>query len=94
MKLKKWLIAVPLTLALALGVAACGSSDDSGSSSSGDAVSGEIAGAGASSQEAAMNAWIVAFQENNPDANISDDPVGSGGGEQFFYRGRHFLWWH
>lgn len=90
LKLKKWLIAVPLTLALAIGVAACGSSNDSGSSS-GDAVSGEIAGAGASSQEAAMNAWIVAFQENNPDANISYDPVGSGGGrEQFIAGGTSF----
>ncbi|HNC06055.1 MAG TPA: substrate-binding domain-containing protein, partial [Solirubrobacterales bacterium] len=91
--MKKWLIAIPLTLALALGVAACGSSDsDSGSSgSSGDAVSGEIAGAGASSQEAAMAAWVAGFQENNPDANIAYDPVGSGGGrEQFIAGGTDF----
>jgi len=93
LNLKKWLIAIPLTLALALGVAACGSSDsDSGSSgSSGDAVSGEIAGAGASSQEAAMAAWVAGFQENNPDANIAYDPVGSGGGrEQFIAGGTDF----
>lgn len=88
MKLKKWLIAVPLTLALALGVAACGSSDsDSNGSGGGDAVSGEIAGAGASSQEAAMNAWIVGFQDSNPDATISYDPVGSGGGREQFIAG-------
>ncbi len=89
MNLKKWLIAVPLTLALALGVAACGSDDsDSGSGGSGgEAVSGEIAGAGASSQEAAMNGWIVAFQDDNPDATISYDPVGSGGGREQFIAG-------
>ena len=90
MNLKKWLIAVSLTFALALGVAACGSSDDSSSGdsgSSGSAVSGEIAGAGASSQEAAMNAWIAGFGDANPDANISYDPVGSGGGREQFIAG-------
>jgi phosphate transport system substrate-binding protein len=93
LNLKKWLIAVPLTLALALGVAACGSSDSDsgGSGSSGSAVSGEIAGAGASSQEAAMAAWTAGFQADNPDANIAYDPVGSGGGrEQFIAGGTDF----
>ena len=93
MNLKKWLIAIPLTLALALGVAACGSSDDDsgGSSSGGEAVSGQIAGAGASSQEAAMAAWIAGFQSDNPDATIAYDPVGSGGGrEQFIAGGTDF----
>ncbi|MCB8914994.1 MAG: phosphate ABC transporter substrate-binding protein PstS [Thermoleophilales bacterium] len=91
--MKKWLIAIPLTLALALGVAACGSSDDDsgGSSSGGEAVSGQIAGAGASSQEAAMAAWIAGFQSDNPDATIAYDPVGSGGGrEQFIAGGTDF----
>lgn len=89
MKLKKWLIAIPLTLALGLGVAACGSDDSSNGGSSG--LSGEIAGAGASSQEAAMNGWIVAFQDDNPDVTISYDPVGSGGGrEQFIAGGTSF----
>jgi len=95
LKLKNLLIAIPLTLALALGVAACGDSDsdssDSGSTDTAAAVSGEIAGAGASSQEAAMDAWIVGFQDSNPDANISYDPVGSGGGrEQFIAGGTSF----
>jgi len=88
LKLKKWLIAVPLTLALALGVAACGGDSESGGSGSdGTAVSGEIAGAGASSQEAAMNAWIAAFGNENPGANVSYDPVGSGGGREQFIAG-------
>lgn len=90
LNLKKWFVVIPLTLALGLGVAACGDSD-SGSSGSSDSVAGQIAGAGASSQEAAMNGWIVGFQETNPDAVIDYDPVGSGGGrEQFIASGTSF----
>jgi len=87
LNLKKWLVAVPLTLALALGVAACGSSDSNSGGSDSASVSGEIAGAGASSQEAAMQAWTVAFTDNNPDANVTYDPVGSGGGREQFIAG-------
>ncbi|MCB0829430.1 MAG: phosphate ABC transporter substrate-binding protein PstS, partial [Solirubrobacterales bacterium] len=91
LNLKKWFVAVPLTLALAFGVAACGSSDSDSGGSSGDTVSGEIAGAGSSAQEAAMNGWIAAFQDANPDATLSYDPVGSGGGrEQFIAGGTSF----
>jgi len=91
LKLKKWLIAIPLALILGLGVAACGSDDSADGSGDSSSLSGEIAGAGASSQEAAMNGWIVAFQEDNPDVNISYDPVGSGGGrEQFIAGGTSF----
>jgi phosphate transport system substrate-binding protein len=77
-------------MALAFGVAACGSSDSDSSGSGGSgssSVSGEIAGAGASSQEAAMDAWMVAFQDDNPDATVSYDPVGSGGGREQFIAG-------
>jgi phosphate transport system substrate-binding protein len=87
LNLKKWLIAVPLTLALAFGVAACGSSDSDSGDSGNSSVSGEIAGAGASSQEAAMDAWMVAFQDENADATVSYDPVGSGGGREQFIAG-------
>ncbi len=95
MRIKKWLLAIPLVLALSIGVAACGSDDsDSGSTDSASAdgnLSGQIAGAGASSQEAAMNGWIVGFQDANPDVTISYDPVGSGGGrEQFIAGGTSF----
>ena len=84
-----------LALALALGVSACGdpetstsSGSNSNSASSGDkALSGQIAGAGASSQEAAMQAWIAGFQDQNPDATVSYDPVGSGGGREQFVAG-------
>ncbi len=88
MSSKLWVV-LAATGALAIGVAACGSSNDdsSGSTSASSSVSGEIAGAGASSQEAAQEAWIAGFQDANADATISYDPVGSGGGREQFIAG-------
>ena len=80
--------------ALAFGVAACGDDEEpaaggggTGTSASEQKVSGNIAGAGSSAQAAAMEAWIAGFQEQNPDATISYDPVGSGGGREQFVAG-------
>lgn len=77
--------------ALALGVAACGDSNDDSTSSAGSApggdLSGDIAGAGASSQDAAQQAWIAGFQSANEGVNIAYDPVGSGGGREAFIAG-------
>jgi len=83
----KWLAVIASAAILALGVAACGDSEDStGSSSSGD-LSGEVAGAGATSQEAAQEAWIANFENENSSVTISYDPVGSGGGREQFNAG-------
>jgi phosphate transport system substrate-binding protein len=72
-----------------LAAAGCGDDDDSGSatSGSGSSLSGQIAGAGASSQAAAQDAWIAGFQTSNPDATVTYDPVGSGGGREQFVAG-------
>jgi phosphate transport system substrate-binding protein len=75
----KWLVVIASTCILALGVAACGSDSESGSSGG---VSGEIAGAGATSQEAAQEAWVAEFVNQNSGATVSYDPVGSGGGRE------------
>ena len=94
MRNHRMLPALALAGALAFGVAACGDDSDSGSSGSSNAsssdgggLSGEVAGAGASSQEAAMQAWIAGFQDANPDTTVSYDPVGSGGGREQFVAG-------
>jgi phosphate transport system substrate-binding protein len=50
-------------------------------------VSGEVAGAGASSQEAAQEAWRAEFENANSGATVSYDPVGSGGGREQFIAG-------
>ena len=76
-------------LALGLGLTACGAANETGATndtspaSNGSApLSGTINGAGASSQEAAQQAWIAGFQGANPDVTIAYDPVGSGGGRE------------
>jgi phosphate transport system substrate-binding protein len=87
----RWLMAVASAVILALGVAACGSSSSAetagGSSSGGGEVSGEIAGAGSTAQQAAQEAWIAEFENANSGATISYDPVGSGGGREQFLSG-------
>ncbi len=85
--------ALPAAVALAFGLAACApanepTGDDNAAGTGGAAeVAGTIAGAGATSQSAAMEAWIAAFGDANPDATVSYDPVGSGGGRESFADG-------
>ncbi len=50
-------------------------------------LSGDLAGAGASSMGAAQEAWIAGFQTANPDVNITYDPAGSGAGREQFIAG-------
>jgi len=46
-----------------------------------------LPGAGASSQEKAMNGWLAGFQEQHPQVQASYDPVGSGTGREQFLNG-------
>jgi len=78
----------------ALALTACGNdpASDSANSGSGDnggesSLSGSLAGSGATSQESAQNAWAAKFMEQNPDVDLSYDPVGSGGGRTAFLEG-------
>ncbi|GAB2471814.1 phosphate ABC transporter substrate-binding protein PstS [Xylanimonas ulmi] len=94
--------AAVLAGALALTLAGCGSDDPIGRSPNaavramaGDgpaagsttSVAGTFSGAGASSIEAAMDAWRAQFQNLNPAATVNYDPVGSGGGRRQFIAG-------
>ena len=78
-------------LALAVSLSACAAGNESASSASGEAsdssLSGTLSGGGASSQEAAQNAWRAGFQEANPDVTVNYDPIGSGGGREQFASG-------
>lgn len=74
--------------ALVLGVTACGASNEAEGDSGGSSdLSGELNGAGASSQEAAFEAWQAGFQTNNPEVTVNYDPVGSGSGREQFIAG-------
>ncbi|OZG61410.1 MULTISPECIES: phosphate ABC transporter substrate-binding protein PstS [Bifidobacterium] len=77
-------------------VAACGDNTAStGNNNSGSSdtasktapISGDFQGAGASSQQAAVEAWIAGFQGTNPDAKIAYNPSGSGAGVSTFLTG-------
>lgn len=76
-------------------VAACGdntaattdNSSSSDSTSKSTPISGNFSGAGASSQQAAVEAWIAGFQGTSPEAKIAYNPSGSGAGVQTFLTG-------
>jgi phosphate transport system substrate-binding protein len=94
----RWLAVIASVAILAFGVAACGGGSDTTSGNGGNTesesggapsaeVSGEIAGAGSTAQQAAQEAWIAEFENANSGATISYDPVGSGGGREQFISG-------
>ena len=71
-------------------LASCASNEGgSGTSTEGASsdLSGTIAGIGASSQQAAQEAWVAGFQTANPDVTVNYDPQGSGGGRESFISG-------
>ncbi|GAB3355256.1 phosphate ABC transporter substrate-binding protein PstS [Modestobacter lapidis] len=98
MKLSSRTRATTLAVALAgtLALSACGASNeaDPGTAGSGSAetqLSGTLVGAGASSQQAAMQGWTAGYSSVQPGVTVNYDPVGSGGGrEQFLAGGTDF----
>jgi phosphate transport system substrate-binding protein len=88
----RWLAVFASAALLVVGVAACGGSSSSSSTTTGGGassgnLSGEIAGAGSTAQQAAQEAWIAEFENANSGVTISYDPVGSGGGREQFIAG-------
>ncbi len=79
---RKWWLVSAASAVLALTAAACGSSNDSSSG-----VSGTLAGAGSSAQQAAQEAWTAKFEGQNSGATVSYDAIGSGGGRDQFIAG-------
>jgi phosphate transport system substrate-binding protein len=92
--------AVVLSTALVgtLALTACGAANEEtaggGSASttgSSTELSGTLNGAGASSQQAAMQGWTAGYSGVQPGVTVNYDPVGSGGGrEQFIAGGTDF----
>jgi phosphate transport system substrate-binding protein len=85
--------AVATALAGTLALTACGAANETGTASSGGGsgegaqLSGDLVGAGASSQQAAMEAWQAGFQGKHPEIDFSYDPAGSGAGREQFLAG-------
>jgi phosphate transport system substrate-binding protein len=78
---KKWWFVSAAFATLALTAAACGSSNNS------SGLSGTIAGAGSSAQQAAEEAWTAKFEDQNSGATVTYDAIGSGGGRDQFIAG-------
>lgn len=82
----------PAVIAVAAALALSSCATNEGAAPAGDGaeastLSGTLNAAGASSQGAAQEAWIAAFQSNNPDVTINYDPSGSGAGRETFIAG-------
>lgn len=81
--------AAPLAVAitLALGLSACGASNETSDAGAKSGLAGTLNAGGSSAQESAVAAWKKTFQTKNPEVTINYDPVGSGGGREQFIAG-------
>lgn len=84
--------ALPAAALLAAGLVACSAANEqqsggAGAAGGGQNLSGNIRGAGASTQKVAQDAWIATFTGQNPGVTMSYDPIGSGGGRSNFING-------
>jgi phosphate transport system substrate-binding protein len=79
--------ALPGIAVLVIALSGCGAANESDAANSNSDLSGTLSAGGASSQEAAQNAWRAGFQEQNPDVTVNYDPIGSGGGREQFASG-------
>jgi phosphate transport system substrate-binding protein len=87
-----------MALAGALALTACGSDNNSGtstsaggaagSSSSGAALSGTLNGEGSTAQKNAVDEAVASFTQNNANAKVSYNPTGSGAGIKSFNGGQ------
>jgi phosphate transport system substrate-binding protein len=83
-------LGVPAVIAVtaAIALSSCASNEGNAApEESASTLSGNLVGAGASSQDAAQQAWIAGFQTANPDVTIDYDPSGSGAGRETFLEG-------
>ncbi len=83
----KWLTIVACVSVLALGVAACGDSDDEASGSGNGDLSGSIRIDGSSTVAPLTSAIAEEFQAENPDVKVTVGTAGTGGGFEKFCAG-------
>lgn len=76
-----------IAIAAALALSSCAANESAAPDATTSTLSGTINAGGASSQQAAQEAWTAAFQTKNPDVTINYDPSGSGAGREAFIAG-------
>ncbi|WP_159603700.1 phosphate ABC transporter substrate-binding protein PstS [Agromyces humi] len=88
MNLKRFGVPVVVAITAAIALSSCAANEGGAAApESASSLSGNLVGAGASSQDAAQQAWIAGFQTANPDVTIDYDPSGSGAGRETFLEG-------
>ena len=84
-------IAAVSGIVMLASLAACGDNTSSAGNNSGststEKITGSFSGAGATSQQAAEEAWISAYMAANSGANVTYNPTGSGAGVTPFLSG-------
>jgi phosphate transport system substrate-binding protein len=86
--LKRFGVPVVVAITAAIALSSCAANEGGAAApESASSLSGNLVGAGASSQDAAQQAWIAGFQTANPDVTIDYDPSGSGAGRETFLEG-------
>ena len=84
-------IAAVSGIVMLASLAACGDNISSAGNNSGststEKITGSFSGAGATSQQAAEEAWISAYMAANSGANVTYNPTGSGAGVTTFLSG-------
>ncbi|GAA4377819.1 phosphate ABC transporter substrate-binding protein PstS [Agromyces bauzanensis] len=86
--LKRFGVPAVIAVTAALALSSCASNEGGATpEESPSSLSGNLVGAGASSQDAAQKAWTAGFQTANPDVTINYDPTGSGAGRETFLQG-------
>lgn len=87
MKSSKWLAALAAAVALTVGVAACGSSDDDSTGGGSGDLSGSIRIDGSSTVAPLTEAIAEEFQAENPGVKVTVGTAGTGGGFEKFCAG-------
>ena len=91
MRLTRISRAAVIGVAAALALSSCAANEGGGGgtdvSASGSDLSGDLVGIGATSQSAAQESWIAAFQSANDGVDITYDGAGSGAGRDAFIAG-------
>jgi phosphate transport system substrate-binding protein len=86
--LKRFGVPAVIAVTAALALSSCAANEGGAApAESASSLSGNLVGAGASSQDAAQQSWIAGFQTANPDVTIDYDPSGSGAGRETFLEG-------
>jgi phosphate transport system substrate-binding protein len=86
--LKRFGVPAVIAVTAAIALSSCASNEGGATAEeTTSTLAGNLVGAGASSQDAAQQAWIAGFQTANPDVTIDYDPSGSGAGRETFLEG-------